>query len=67
MKTRDLFRPPRVPYLDLAASIVGLGSSGVCFFVIFHNWKAYLAESGTGFIVWTFGILAALGIPLFSC
>lgn len=64
MKTRDLFPSPRVPYLDLAASIVGLGSYAYGFFVILHHWKAYLAESGAGFIVWTFGILAALGIPL---
>ena len=64
MKTRDLFPSPRVPYLDLAASIVGLGSYAYGFFIVLHNWKDYLAESGAGFIVWTFGILAALGIPL---
>ena len=64
MKTRDLFPSPRVPYLDLAASVVGLGSYAYGFFVVLHHWKAYLAESGAGFIVWTFGILAALGIPL---
>ena len=65
MKTRDLFRSPAVPYLDLAASIVGLGSYAYGFFAVLQNWKDYLGESGTGFAVWTFCILAALGTPLF--
>ena len=64
MKTRDLFRPSNVPYLDLAASIVGLGSYAYVFFIVLQNWKDYLGESGLGFSVWTFGILTALGIPL---
>ncbi len=64
MKTRDLFRPPTVPYLDLAAAIAGLGSCAYGFFAVLQNWKDYLGESGTAFAVWTFCILAALGIPL---
>jgi TRAP-type uncharacterized transport system fused permease subunit len=64
MKTRDLFRPPAVPYLDLAASIVGLGSYVYGVFAVLQNWKEYLGESGTAFAIWTFCILAALGTPL---
>lgn len=64
MKTRDLFRSPTVPYLDLAASIVGLGFYAYGFFTVLQNWKDYLEESGIGFAIWTFCILAALGIPL---
>ncbi|MFH1756908.1 MAG: TRAP transporter fused permease subunit [Pseudomonadota bacterium] len=65
MKTRDLFRSPTVPYLDLAASIVGLGSYAYGFLIILQNWKQYLEESsGRGFAIWTFCMLAALGIPL---
>src|SRR4030043_951526 len=64
MKTRDLFRSPAVPYLDLAASIVGLGSYAYGFFAVLQNWKDFLGESGTGFAIWVFCILAALGIPL---
>ncbi|MDO8957989.1 MAG: TRAP transporter fused permease subunit [Deltaproteobacteria bacterium] len=64
MKTRDLFRSPSVPYLDLAASIVGLGFYAYGFFTVLQNWKDYLGESGIGFAIWTFCILAALWIPL---
>jgi TRAP-type uncharacterized transport system fused permease subunit len=64
MKTRDLFSPSSVPYLDLAASIVGLGSYVTGFLAILRNWPAYLGESGTAFAIWTFCILASLGIPL---
>ncbi|MDI6754143.1 MAG: TRAP transporter fused permease subunit, partial [Thermodesulfobacteriota bacterium] len=64
MKTRDLFRSTTVPYLDLAASIVGLGFYAYGFFTVLQNWKDYLGESGIGFAIWTFCILAALGISL---
>jgi len=64
MKTRDLFSSPNVPYLDLAASIVGLGSYAYGFFAVLQNWKDYLGPSGTAFAIWTFCMLAALGIPL---
>jgi TRAP-type uncharacterized transport system fused permease subunit len=65
MKTRDLLRSPAVPYWDLAASIVGLGSYSYGFLIILQNWKQYLGESsGRGFAIWTFCMLAALGIPL---
>ncbi|MBM4332132.1 MAG: TRAP transporter fused permease subunit [Deltaproteobacteria bacterium] len=64
MKTRDLFRSSTVPYLDLAASIVGLGFYAYGFFAVLKNWNEFLGESGTTFAIWSFCILAALGIPL---
>ena len=64
MKTRDLFRPPKANFLDLTASIAGLAVLAYASAVIFQNWKAYVDESSTGFVIWTFGILAGLTIPL---
>ena len=64
MKTRDLFPPATVPYMDLAASIVGLASYGYGVLMIFLYWKDYMAESSTAFALWTFGILIGLGAPL---
>lgn len=64
MKTRDLLRPQTVPYLDLAASIVGLGSFFFGLTVIFQNWGVYRGESDIGFVLWTFAVMAGLGGPL---
>ena len=65
MKTRDLLPPPKTNLLDLTASIVGPGRLAYAYgVVIFQNWKAYVDESSTGFVIWTFGILAGLTIPL---
>jgi len=64
MKTRDLFHPPKANFLDLTASMAGLAVLAYAFTVIFQNWKAYVDESSTGFIIWTFGILVGLTIPL---
>jgi len=64
MKIRDLLPPSTVPPLDLAASIVGLGSYTFGVMAIFQNWKGYMEESSTGFAIWTFCILAGLGTPL---
>jgi TRAP transporter 4TM/12TM fusion protein len=50
--------------LDLAASVVGLGSYAYGFIAVLQHWKNYLGESGTAFTLWTFFILAGLGIPL---
>lgn len=64
MKTRDLFAPAKTNLLDLTASIVGLFTLAYAYGVIFQNWKAYVDESSTSFVIWTFCVLAGLTIPL---
>jgi TRAP-type uncharacterized transport system fused permease subunit len=64
MKTRDLWGPKVVPRLDLASSTIGLVGFFYAAFIIVRYWGDYLGESGTGFAVWTFVMLAAIGAPL---
>ena len=64
MKTRDLWSSTILPRLDLAASAIGLIVFVYGVFAILYNWGDYVGESGSGFIIWTFCMLAVIGAPL---
>ena len=64
MKTRDLWSPKVTPRLDLAASAIGLLVFFYAVFAILRNWGAYVQESSTAFVIWTFCMLGAIGAPL---
>jgi TRAP-type uncharacterized transport system fused permease subunit len=64
MKTRDLWKPRTTTRLDLLSSLIGLGGLAYTVLVLQQNWAAYVGESGTAFVVWTFCILAGLTAPL---
>jgi TRAP-type uncharacterized transport system fused permease subunit len=64
MKIRDLVSAQIVPYIDLTASLIGLGSYLYGLAIILINWPSYIEQSSVYFAIWTFFILAGLGIPL---
>ena len=64
MKTRDLWKPRTTTYLDLLSSLIGLGVLAYTVLTLQQNWRAYVEESGMGFVIWTFCILTALTAPL---
>jgi TRAP-type uncharacterized transport system fused permease subunit len=64
MKTRDLWNPKVTPRLDLVASGIGLAVFFYGIFAILGNWGAYVQESSTAFVTWTFCMLAVIGAPL---
>ena len=64
MKTRDLWSSKILPRLDLAASAIGLIVFFYGVFAILYNWGDYVGESGSGFIMWTFCMLAVIVAPL---
>jgi len=65
MKTRDLWLPKITTYLDLCSSLVGLSVMAFTLLILQQKWSAYVEESSTGFVIWTFGILTGLIAPLF--
>jgi TRAP-type uncharacterized transport system fused permease subunit len=64
MKTRDLWSPKITSRLDLGASAIGLTVFFFAVFAILRYWGDYVGESSTGFVIWTFCMLAAIGAPL---
>ena len=64
MKTRDLWNPKVTPRLDLVASGIGLAVFFYGIFAILGNWGAYVQESSTAFVTWTFCMLAVIAAPL---
>ena len=64
MKTRDLWRPQIVPYLDVCTALIGMVLLGYAGLRIFLNWPDYVGRSGSGFIIWTFLVLLGLTTPL---
>ncbi|MGC8810178.1 MAG: TRAP transporter permease [bacterium] len=64
LKTRDLFPPPITNFLDLVASLIGLGIITFVISILIKYWTTYVGDSGISFIIWTVLVLLGLTAPL---